>query len=224
MNIASIDTGSGAAEESRGPQWGQAWMKTLEQVWRQQPQPRHCGREAGGASAAEPAQPDALQAPAPAPSGAADAWLPFLAAAMAFQPAAATPSTGEPAAREPAAPAREPGTAAQALAPAPAGQPASAQPALATVLRRDTRDGPAAAAMPRDPLPERHVMALPEAGGVAVWVRDASLDEAGREQLAQRLRRALLNAGLDLQRVAVNGRTVYESAAAGQSAPVQPRS
>ena len=224
MNIASIDTSSGAAEESRGPQWGQAWMKTLEQAWQQQPQPWHCGCGAGKASTPEPAQPDALQVSGPAPSGAADTWLPFLAAAMAFRPAGVTLSAGEVAAREPVAPAQKHGTAASALASAPAGQPASAQPASATALRRETRDGPAAAATPRDPLPERHVMALPEAGGVAVWVRDASLDEAGREQLAQRLRRALLHAGLDLQRVAVNGRTVYESAAAGQSAPVQPRS
>lgn len=64
---------------------------------------------------------------------------------------------------------------------------------------------------PLDLLPKRHIATLPEAGGLAVWVRDSGLAETDSKRLADGLRRTAREAGVNLRRVAVNGHTVYES-------------
>jgi hypothetical protein len=214
MNIASLDGGDGMAAGSPAPQWRQAWMKTLERAWQQQPQPRHGGGQEGASGAAAPAPQDAARPHAAAPSADADARLAGPAAAMAFHPAAASTAPGAAPEGEPAVTVPKAGDVAPLVAMVLPGPPAARPPLPAGAALHESRDGAAAPTQPRDPLPERHLLALPEAGGLAVWVRDASLDDAGREQLTQRLRRVLRGAGFEVHRVAVNGRAVYESAAA----------
>lgn len=223
MNIASLDGADGRAAEGRPPQWRQAWMRTLEHAWQQKLRSCPVGQEEGMAAA----------------TGGTPRDEPPVVAGNSGLPAAATHSWPLSSAAVPASRATAPSHSAEvaSLASPVAGSKTlpSAQPVVwpatplpvpvqAVVQRRHASDIPATPMALRDPLPDRHVLALPESGGIAVWVRDASLDDAGREQLAQRLRSALRIEGLDVHRVAVNGRTVYQSAGANPSAPRSIRS
>jgi hypothetical protein len=69
-------------------------------------------------------------------------------------------------------------------------------------------EAPAARPAPRPPLIQWapvHVHAFEGPDGIAVWVRDAKLEKAGREAMLKALRARLAAAGLRLDGLVVNG-------------------
>lgn len=226
MNIEPLQGGDGRAVEGRHPHWRQAWMRTLEHAWQQQLRSSPAGQEQGAAATvveATPDEPPTVAGNAGLHAETAHFWPQSLVAARASRATAPSPSAkaallNSSVADSKTLPAAQPPCSPQVF------WPATPMPPQAVVQRRHASDLAATMAASREPIPERHVTALPESGGVAVWVRDASLDDLGREQLAQRLRTALRSDGLDVHRVTVNGRTVYQSSGANPSAPASIRS
>lgn len=222
MNIASAGSaGLAPAEGDSGQARGglkQSWMKSLEQAWREAPRgeapQRGRDRVMGGGEAPEPGpnrtvvaawqQPEQPLARQTAMPGEAAAIAPQGTAALA----GAGPAGARPVGRATAAlcaPALQP--VPQQLAPPAAGGPLRDVPELP-----GTGEPARPPRAPQEPLAPRSLLTLPEGDGLAVWVRDGALAAPDAARLADGLRRAARELGVNLRRVAVNGRTAYEVA------------
>jgi hypothetical protein len=224
MNIATAaSAGLAPAEGDSGQARAglkQSWMKSLEQAWRQAPgeAPRH-GRDtvAAGSQAIEPV--DAQAAPVVA-------WQhteQLLATHAATAAAKAAPQGSRALGGAGPDGARLAGRASAALCapvmmPVPqpvaprAALPVAAGPVPEAPELPNTPEPIRASRAPHEPLAPRSLLALPEGDGLAVWVRDGALAERDGVRLADGLRRAARELGMNLRRVAVNGRTAYDAA------------
>jgi hypothetical protein len=188
----------------------QAWMRSLEQAWKRPPgSVPDEGRAGNPASQAAPERAASLTAVDAVP--AADLRRPIASAAL-HETRAAAPEGAQRAAPLCPAPASS-GRA--ALPPFTIAAPMAGTVVLPFTLEpagAPARPAEHSAATPREPLPQRTLLTLPEGDGLAVWIRDGQLAESDGRRLADSLRRAAREAGMNLRRVAVNGHAVFEAA------------